>query len=197
MRSARVAPCTIPVGRSTPVGPSMATMGISRSSDALEQRGHRRRGARPALRCRAGRPPPARPWARGRRALPRGHPPPAPARAIRSRSSAPCARGAVTQTGTSSRCSARASTQPSPPLLPGPGGDQHAVAQAVRVALGEHGRDGAAGGLHQGGELDAAAAAARPRRRIVRGRERGSWGTELDVSGPVTAARWTAHRAYL
>ena len=120
VRSARAAPWTVPLSRSTPVGPSTATSGTSRSSS-------RSRSA--ATGARGGPLAPVPSSASTARATV-GHGPSGAtsrtpsalaSRAMRSRSSAPPSPGgAVTHTGTSSRWRARASTQPSPPLCPWP-----------------------------------------------------------------------------
>ena len=81
--------------------------------------------------------------------------------AIASRSSAAGPGGAVTHTGTSSRWRARATHPSVAAVVARPGGDQHAVAQPVGVAGGEHRGRGAAGALHQGGERDRRSATAR------------------------------------
>ena len=195
VRSARGVPCTVPLSRSTPVGPSIATIGTSRSSEPLEQGRERRAGRslgagaeqrvhqRAPRRARARRaPPPAR--------LPRGRGPPS-----RSRSWAPAPPGPVTQTGTPSRCSARASTQPSPPLWPGSGRHEHAIAQRGRVAVGDDRRGCAPGALHQRRELDAGRdRRCGPRRRIGRERGRGAWnvdGERRETGGAASSGRST------
>ncbi len=119
VRSARGAPWTVPLRRSTPVGPSTATTGTSRSSSRSSKAPTGGRGG--PLAPVPSRASTASPTCGQGPSGATSRTPSARARAaIRSRSAAPEPPGDATHTGTSSRCSARATTQPSPPLWPGP-----------------------------------------------------------------------------
>ena len=173
----------MPVSRSTPVGPSIATTGTSRSSirsssaaiggagraarAGAEERVHHEADARPrpvgrhlahALGARAGG---HRLTQLGRRTRRRGHP---------HRHLQPVE---------------RAGQHPSvAAVVAGAGGDQHAVTQPVGVAGGEHPGRGAARALHQGGERDAPATAVASQAADCSGDRTGMAASAAAAAGP-------------